>query len=77
MAGTAVSSLETTFKGRKTNNGMEAGNHAHAGLWLFSGGDDDTLIWSSHFRESWAVPRGRMLMAAVLYCMLFLGLSSH
>lgn len=70
MAGTAVSSLETTFKSRKANNGMEAGNHVHAGLWLFSGGDDDTSIGSSHFRESWAVARGRMLMAAVLYCML-------
>lgn len=50
MTQTAVGSLET-FKCRKADE-KEAGNPAHLVLGLSSGGDDDTLIGSPHFRES-------------------------
>lgn len=59
---TALRSVETTFKSRKPNDEMEAGNQ-HSGLWLFSGGDDDMLIGSPYFRKSQAVARSRICMA--------------
>ena len=70
MTGTAVSSLKAKFKSRKANDGVETGNHAQIGLWLFSKRDDDTSVGSSHFRGAWAVARGGRCIVAVLYHML-------